>query len=120
MLLDALAEEVGRKTGKAFDPFDLVCHVAFDRPALSRKERAEQVKRSDVFTRYGEPARAVLDALLDKYADAGIASIEDIKILTLDPFNHIGTPGEIIGTFGNKAAYLDAVHALEDELYRAG
>jgi type I restriction enzyme R subunit len=120
VLLDALAEEVGRKTGKAFDPFDLVCHVAFDRPALSRKERAEQVKRSDVFARYGEQARAVLDALLDKYADAGIASIEDIKILTLDPFNRIGTPGELIGAFGDKAGYLDAVHALEDELYRAG
>ncbi|MBI1905347.1 MAG: DEAD/DEAH box helicase family protein [Rhodocyclales bacterium] len=120
VLLDALAEEVGKKQGKAFDPFDLICHVAFDRPALSRKERADQVRRSDVFARYGEQARAVLDALLDKYADAGIASIEDIKILTLDPFNHIGTPGEIIGTFGNKAAYLDAVHALENELYRSG
>jgi type I restriction enzyme R subunit len=124
VLLDALAEEVGKRAGKyagkAFDPFDLVCHVAFDRPALSRKERAEQVKRSDVFARYGEQTRAVLDALLDKYADAGIASIEDIKILTLDPFNRIGTPGEIIGAFGDKAGYLDAVHALEDELYRAG
>lgn len=120
VLLDALAEEVGKKAGKTFDPFDLVCHVAFDRPALSRKERAEQVRKRDVFARYGEQARAVLDALLDKYADAGIASIEDIKILTLDPFNRIGTPGEIIGAFGNKSAYLDAVHALEDELYRAG
>ncbi|MFN3984697.1 MAG: EcoAI/FtnUII family type I restriction enzme subunit R [Rhodocyclaceae bacterium] len=120
VLLDALAEEVGKKTGKAFDPFDLVCHVAFDRPVLSRKERAEQVKKRDLFARFGDRARAVLDALLDKYADAGIASIEDIKILTLDPFNRIGTPGEIISAFGDKAAYLDAVHALEDELYRAG
>lgn len=120
VLLDALAEEVGKKAGKTFDPFDLVCHVAFDRPAVSRKERAEQVRKRDVFARYGDQARAVLDALLDKYADAGIASIEDIKILTLDPFNRIGTPGEIIGAFGNKSAYLDAVHALEDELYRAG
>lgn len=62
----------------------------------------------------------MLQALLDKYADIGIESIEDIKMLTLAPFSRIGTPGEIIGAFGNKAAYLDAVHALEDELYRAG
>ena len=84
------------------------------------EERADQVRKRDVFARYGEQARAVLDALLDKYADAGIASIEDIKILTLDPFNRIGTPGEIIGAFGDKTAYLAAVHALEDELYRMG
>lgn len=117
VLLDALAEEVGKKTDQAFDPFDLVCHVAFDRPALSRKERAEQVRKRDVFARYGDEARAVLNALLDKYADAGIESIEDIKILTLDPFNRIGTPGEIIGAFGGKPAFLKAVQELEAKLY---
>lgn len=117
VLLEALAEEVGNKTGKEFDPFDLICHIAFDRPALSRKERAEQVKKRDVFTQYGDQARAVLSALLDKYADAGITSIEDIKILTLDPFSRLGTAPELINAFGGKPAYLQAVHELEQQLY---
>jgi len=83
VLLEALAEEVGKKLGKDCDPFDLICHVAFDQPPLSRRERAEAVKRRDVFTKYGEQARKVLQALLDKYADTGIENIEDIKILTV-------------------------------------
>ena len=78
VLLDALAEEVGHD----YDPFDLVCHVAFDQPPLTRRERANNVRRRNYFTKYGEKARAVLDALLDKYADAGIQQIEDIGILT--------------------------------------
>ncbi len=119
VLLAALAEETARTGGKEFDPFDLICHVAFDRPPLSRKERAEQVRKRDVFARYGEQARAVLDALLDKYADAGIASIEDIKILTLDPFSSLGTAPELIGAFGGKPAYLAAVRELEQQLYCA-
>lgn len=119
ILLEALAEEVGKKQGKSFDPFDLICHVAFDRPALTRKERAEQVKKQDVFAKYGEQARAVLDALLDKYADAGIESIEDIKILTLDPFSKLGTAPELIGAFGGKPKYLQAVQELESLLYSA-
>lgn len=119
VLLAALAEEVGKKQGKAFDPFDLICHVAFDRPALTRKERAEQVKKKDVFTKYGEQARAVLNALLDKYADAGIESIEDIKILTLDPFSKLGTAPELVGAFGGKPKYLQAVQELESLLYSA-
>ena len=112
-----LAEEVGKKQGKAFDPFDLICHVAFDRPPLSRKERAEQVSKRDAFAKYSEQARAVLNALLDKYADAGIESIEDIKILTLDPFTRLGTAQELIGAFGGKKAYLDAIRSLECDLY---
>lgn len=117
VLLEALSEEVGKKYGKEFDPFDLICHVAFDRPALSRKERADQVKKRDVFTKYGDQARAVLGALLDKYADAGIECIEDIKILTLDPFSRLGTAPELIKSFGGKPAYLQAVHELEQQLY---
>ena len=120
VLLEALAEEVGKKQGKVFDPFDLICHVAFDRPALSRKERAEQLRKRDVFEKYGEQARAVLNALLDKYADAGIESIEDIKILTLDPFSRLGTAPELIKSFGGKPAYLDAVQQLEKQLYNVG
>ena len=99
------------------DPFDLICHVAFDQPALSRKERADQVKKRNVFTKYGDQARAVLNALLDKYADAGIESIEDIKILTLDPFTLLGTAPELIQAFGGKPAYLNAIHELEQQLY---
>ena len=117
VLLAALAEEVARKEGKAFDPFDLICHVAFDQPALSRKDRADQVKKRDAFTKYGDQARAVLHALLDKYADAGIESIEDIKILTLDPFSRLGTAPELIQAFGGKPAYLNAIHELEQQLY---
>ena len=119
VLLDALAEDLSKKHGKTFDPFDLICHVAFDRPALSRKERAEGVKKRDIFTRYGDTAAAVLQALLDKYADTGIESIEDIKILTLAPFSQIGTAPELIRAFGGKPAYLKAVHELETYLYSA-
>jgi type I restriction enzyme R subunit len=117
VILDALAEEVAKKDGREFDPFDLVCHVAFDRPALTRKERAEQVKKRDAFAKYGDKARAVLDALVEKYADSGIESIEDIKILTLDPFSRLGTAPELIQSFGGKPAYLSAIRELENQLY---
>ena len=95
----------------------LDCHVAFERPALSRKERADQLKKRDVFTKYGEQARAVLSVLLDNYADAGIDGMEDIKILTLDPFSRLGTAPELIKSFGGKPAYLQAVQELEQQLY---
>jgi type I restriction enzyme R subunit len=113
VLLDALAEEVG----KDFDPFDLVCHVAFDQPPLTRKERAEQVKKHNYFAKYGEQARTVLNALLDKYADTGVENIEDIKILTLDPFKSMGSAPELISAFGGKPAYLQAIKELEQQLY---
>lgn len=119
VLLEALAEEVGKKLGKDCDPFDLICHVAFDQPPLSRRERAEQVRKRDYFTQYGEQARKVLEILLDKYADTGIESIEDIKILTLDPFTKLGTPPELVGSFGGKANYLSALKELENALYMA-
>lgn len=117
VILDALAEEVARKNGREFDPFDLVCHVAFDRPPLTRKERADQVRKRDAFAKYGEKARAVLEALVEKYADAGIETIEDIKILTLDPFSRLGTAPELIQSFGGKPAYLSAIRELEAQLY---
>lgn len=113
VLLDALAEEVG----KDFDPFDLVCHIAFDQPPLTRKERAEQVKKRNYFAKYGEQARTVLSALLDKYADTGVENIEDIKILTLDPFKSMGSAPELIKAFGGKPAYLEAIKELENHLY---
>jgi type I restriction enzyme, R subunit len=119
VLLEALAEEVGKKLGKDCDPFDLICHVAFDQPPLSRRERAEQVKKRDVFTQYGDQARKVLEALLDKYADTGIESIESMNVLQLDPISSLGTPIELVTAFGGKPAYQQAVHELEALLYTA-
>jgi len=119
VFFEALADEIGRQSGKKFDPFDLICHVAWDRPPLSRKERAEQVKNRNYFTQYGEKARAVLDALLDKYADAGVTHIEETRILTISPFTRIGTPMEIIRSFGGPDQYQQAVQELEQALYSA-
>ena len=119
MFFDALAEEIGRQSGKAFDPFDLVCHVAWDMPPLTRKERAEQVKKRNYFTRYGEQVRRVLEALLEKYADEGVAHIEETQILTIGPFTKFGTPLEIIRAFGGLDQYQRAVGELEQALYSA-
>lgn len=113
VLLEPLADEVG----KDFDAFDLICHVAFDQPPLTRRERAEQVKKRNYFAKYGDQARQVLEALLDKYADTGVENIEDIKILTLDPFKSMGTASELVSAFGGKSAYLAALQALEQQLY---
>ena len=113
LLLDSLAEVVG----KDFDAFDLICHVAFDQPPLTRRERAEQVKKRNYFSKYGEKARQVLESLLDKYADTGIKNIEDIKILTLDPFKIMGTANELVTAFGGKPAYITALQELEQHLY---
>lgn len=117
VFFDALAEEIGRQSGKEFDPFDLVCHVAWGQPPLTRKERAEQVKKRDYFTRYGEQAQRVLQALLDKYADEGMGSIEETQILTIAPFTSIGTPMEIIRAFGGLDGYQSAIHELSQALY---
>ncbi len=113
VLLEPLAEEVG----KDFDAFDLICHVAFDQPPLTRRERAAEVKKRNYFAQYGEQARQVLESLLDKYADTGIEHIEDIKILTLDPFKTMGTASELVSAFGGKSGYLAAVQELEQHLY---
>ena len=114
VLIDALAEEVG----KDFDPFDLVCHVAFDQPPLTRKERAEQVKKRNYFAKYGEQARSVLNALLDKYADTGIEVIENMNVLQLYPISNLGAPVELINYFGGKYQFLNAIKMLENEIYR--
>lgn len=114
VFLDELAEQVGRD----YDDFDLVCHVAFDQPPLTRHERAEQVKKRDVFAKYGEKARAVLQALLDKYADGGIRSVESFDILRVPPLNTFGTPVEIVKIFGGKPNYLAALRELETALYQ--
>ena len=115
VLWEALAEEVG----KDIDPFDLICHIVYDRPPLTRRERAERARKSDVFEAYGDQARAVLDALLDKYADEGIENIESLEVLRIQPFTQLGTPLEIIQEFGGKEQYLQALRTLEQQLYAA-
>lgn len=113
IFFEALAEEIG----KDLDPFDIICHVAWDKPPLSRKERAEQVKKRNYFTKYEEQAQKVMNALLDKYADEGVEPIEETKILTIQPFTDYGTPIEIIKIFGGKAQYEEAVKELEQAIY---
>jgi type I restriction enzyme R subunit len=115
VIFAALNEEIG----SAFDPFDLICHVAFEQKPLTRKERAEQVKKRDYFTKYGDLARKVISALLDKYSNDGLLDLENPAVLTLDPLSTLGTPVQIIRAFGGKPAYDAAIHALTDELYKA-
>lgn len=114
VFFDALNEEIG----KDFDPFDLVCHIAFEAKPLTRKERADNVKKRNYFTKYTEKAQLVLNSLLDKYADDGLITIESTEVLKLDPINKIGTPIEIIRAFGSKSNYTKAVKELETELYK--
>jgi type I restriction enzyme, R subunit len=109
--------ELQEEFGKDFDEFDLICHVAFDQKPATRKERAERVKRGKYFAKYGEKARKVIDALLDKYSDEGIQNIESLTILKVNPFIQFGTPIEIVGLFGGKEEYLSALHEIETELY---
>ncbi len=123
-IIDALEEHgivlgnLQEAVGKDYGDFDLIAHVAFDAPPLTRRERADRVKKRNYFAKFGDKARAVLEALLDKYADEGIATIEDAKVLRLKPFDSIGTPIEIIrGAFGGKSGYEAAVRELEDHLY---
>jgi type I restriction enzyme R subunit len=104
---------------KEMDIFDLICHTAFDQPPLSRTERANNVKKRNYFTKYGDQAQKVLNALLDKYADEGIENIEDMKILQVNPFDEIGSPVEIVKMFGGKKNYLEALNELEHEIYKA-
>jgi len=114
-----LVEALYNAVNKDLDLFDLICHVAFDMPPLTRKERANNVKKRHYFNKYGEQARKVLENLLDKYADEGIDDIESIEVLKVKPFTEIGSPIEIVRTFGNKEAYLEAVKELEVELYKS-
>lgn len=113
VILEALEEEVGRD----LDPFDLICHLVFDRPALTRRERAAKAKKSDVFARYGDLARKVLDALLEKYADEGITPIEKMEVLRVPPLTNLGTPIELVQAFGSRDNYQEAVRDLEQAIY---
>ncbi|MDR1854556.1 MAG: DEAD/DEAH box helicase family protein [Azoarcus sp.] len=114
VLLDALQEAAG---GRDIDDFDLICHVAFDKKPLTKKERAEGVRKRDYLSRYEGVAREVLSALLDKYASDGITDIDDTKVLLIAPFKTIGGLPKIFRAFGGKENYRRAVHELENEIY---
>ncbi len=114
VFFEALKEEVG----KDFDPFDLICHIAFESKPLTRKERADNVKKRNYFTKYGEKAQAVINSLLDKYTDDGLLTIESTEVLKLDPLNKLGTPIELVKAFGGKSQYTAALKELENELYK--
>jgi len=111
--LEPLADEVNPE----LDPFDLICQVAYGRPPLTRRERADNVRKRDVFAKYGPQARAVLDALLQKYQDEGIVDLGDPRILQIPPIDSIGTPVELIRQFGSRAGFEEAVYELQDALY---
>ena len=112
--LQALKEDQGMGD---VDDFDFICHIAYGKKPLTRRERAENVKKRDVFHKYGEGARKVLEALLDKYANDGISQLENRKVLSLDPFRQMGSPASIAKLFGGNKQYFEAVKELEQEIY---
>jgi type I restriction enzyme, R subunit len=112
--LDMIAAELGRD----LDPFDLICHIAFDAKPLTRQERAESVMKRDVFTKFGPQARAVLEALLAKYADEGVMNLDDPGVLKIAPFSGMGSVVELIGAFGGKVGFEDAVRELQRAIYQ--
>lgn len=111
--IDELLKAVDRDS----DIFDIICHVAFDQKPLTRKERANNVKKRNYFTKYGEKARKVLESLLDKYTDEGISNLESLEVLKVNPISEYGSPLEIVKSFGGKQRYLEAVKELEQEIY---
>ena len=112
-----LFEELRAQVGREYDAFDLICHIVYDQPILTRRQRATKVKERDVFTRYGAQARAVLNALIEKYADEGLTAVEDLGILRVQPLSDLGTPVELVRHFGGKDKYIAAVQALAEALY---
>lgn len=111
-------DTIGEELGKDLDPFDLICHIAFDKKPLTRRERADSVRKRDVFTKYGAQARAVLDALLAKYADQGVLNLDDTNVLRIPPLTALGTPLQLIRAFGDLHGFEQAVHALQSALYQ--
>lgn len=114
ILLEALREELG----KEMDDFDLICHIAFDQPALTRKERADQVRKRNYFAKYSDKAQAVLNALLDKYEKEGITTIEQGSVLKVQPLNLLGSPVELVRAFGKGKDFENAIKELEKEIYQ--
>lgn len=116
VLLEAVRQELGKAE---LDDFDLICHIAYDKATLTKKERAENVKKRHYLYKYSDIAQQVIEALLDKYANDGIKEIEDAKVLQLKEFAKIGSPMKIVKAFGGKEAYQKAVQELENEIYYA-
>lgn len=110
-------EELKKEVGKDLDPFDMILHVAFDKPPLTRKERANSVVKRNYFGKYGDDAKKVLEALLEKYSDEGIEALEDIEVLKVQPINQYGSPVEIVSYFGGRDQYLQAVQQMEQLIY---
>ncbi len=110
-------DELKKEVGKDLDPFDMILHVAFDKPALTRKERAKNVLRQDYFSKYGDSARQVLEVLLEKYSDEGIEAIEDMDVLKVQPINQFGSPIEIVSYFGGREQYVEAVQYVQHLIY---
>lgn len=115
---DILFEELKVDIGKDMDIFDLICHIAYDKPPLTRKERANSVQKRDYFNKYEGKAKEILKALLEKYSDEGIETIETIEVLKLPEFSSFGTAIEIVNTFGGRDKYLEAIKDLENEIYK--
>ena len=116
VLLEAVRQELGKTE---LDDFDLICHIAYDKAPLTKRERAENVKKRHYLYKYSDLAKQVIEALLDKYANDGIRDIEDTKVLQLKEFQKIGSLMKIVKSFGGKEAYLKAVQELENEIYYA-
>lgn len=114
-----LFDELKRETGKDLDPFDLILHIAYQKPPLTRRDRATQVIKRNYFEKYGDQAKEVLNALLEKYADQGIKAIEDLKILNVSPLIEMGTPIQIVNYFGGKDQYLEALQEMKKVIYMA-
>ncbi|MGG5598183.1 EcoAI/FtnUII family type I restriction enzme subunit R [Myroides sp. C8-3] len=102
---------------KQCDLFDIICHIAYDQAPLTRKERANNVKKRNYFTKYGDTARKVLEVLVEKYEDEGLSNLESMEVLRVNPFNDLGSPVEIIKSFGGRDKYQEAIKELEDEIY---
>lgn len=116
VFFDDLCDEVG----KDLDPFDLILHIVFDQPPLTRKERAENVRKRNYFTKYGKQAAEILDALLTKYADSGLSDLENVDVLKVDPIKQYGTQVYIVNTiFGGIAKFREAIRELERAIYAA-
>ena len=110
-------EVIAQELGKDLDPFDLICHIAFDAKPLTRQERAENVKKRDVFTKFGHQARAVLEALLAKYADEGVMNLDDLGVLKISPFSGMGSVIELVNAFGGKPGFEQAVRDFQSAIY---
>ncbi|WNF04323.1 EcoAI/FtnUII family type I restriction enzme subunit R [Brevibacillus borstelensis] len=115
IFFDELKDEVS----KELDPFDLICHIAFDMPPLTRRERANNVKKRNYFAKYGESARQVLEVLLEKYAEEGIENLENLEVLKIPDFHRFGSPIEIVKKFGGKQKFISALKEMEKEIYTA-